>query len=69
MRLNLICLLLLGGAAALAQVTAITAGTLIDPETGTEKSKQIILVEDGKIKAIGPDVRVPSNATRVDLSR
>ena len=54
---------------AIAQVTAITAGTLIDPETGTEKSKQIILVEAGKIKLIGADVPVPSDAIRIDLSQ
>src|ERR1700733_3578618 len=54
---------------ALAQVMAIIAGTLIDPEAGTEVQRQTILIEDGKIKAVGPDLRVPEGATRIDLSR
>ena len=51
-----------------AQITAITAGTLIDPKSGTEKKDQTILVEAGKIKEIGPDLRIPPDATRIDLS-
>jgi imidazolonepropionase-like amidohydrolase len=50
------------------QVTAITAGTLINPETDTQENNQTILIEAGKIKAIGQDVEVPDNATRIDLS-
>jgi imidazolonepropionase-like amidohydrolase len=52
-----------------AQVVAITAGTLLDPETGTERTGQIILIEAGKIKAIGPEVQIPSDAARIDLSK
>jgi len=66
--LILFCLLLLGTFNAAAQVTAITAGTLIDPETGTEKTKQVILVEAGKIKAIGAGLQIPTDAVRIDLS-
>ena len=51
-----------------AQVTAIRVGTLINPETGTQQNNQTILIEAGKIKAIGQDVEVPSNATNIDLS-
>ena len=50
------------------QVTVITAGTLINPETGTQENNQTILIEAGKIKAIGQDLEVPGNATRIDLS-
>jgi imidazolonepropionase-like amidohydrolase len=63
---NLIAVLMASLAAA--QVTAITAGKLIDPETGTEKTNQIILIEAGKIKAIGSDVKIPADAKRIDLS-
>ena len=67
--LALACLLLCEIRPAAAQVTAITAGTLIDPETGTEKTRQIILIEAGKIKAIGSELPIPSDATRIDLSQ
>jgi len=51
-----------------AQVTAIKAGHLVDPETGTVTVNQIILVEGQTIKAIGPDVKIPDSATIIDLS-
>jgi imidazolonepropionase-like amidohydrolase len=66
--LILLCLSLLGTLNATAQVTAITAGTLIDPETGTEETKQVILVEAGKIKAMGAGLQIPTDAIRIDLS-
>jgi hypothetical protein len=63
------CLLLVAPRVAGAQSTAITAGTLIDPEAGTATANQIILIEAGRIKAIGSALPVPENATRIDLSR
>lgn len=51
-----------------AQTTAIRAGRLIDPSTGTVTERQTILVVDGLIKAIGSTVQVPPGATTVDLS-
>ncbi len=51
-----------------AQVTAIKAGKLLDPETGTITANQIILVEGQTIKAIGPNVTIPSGASIIDLS-
>jgi imidazolonepropionase-like amidohydrolase len=56
------------------QVTAIRAGFLVDPETGTMTENQIILVRhdatDGssEILAIGPDVMIPEDAEVIDLS-
>ena len=50
------------------QTTAIHAGRLIDPETGTEHRDQIILVEGGSILAVGPDVSIPDGAEEIDLS-
>ena len=67
--LTLVCLLLLSTSETAAQITAITAGTLIDPETGTEKTRQIILIEASKIKAIGPEIQIPKDAKRIDMSR
>ncbi len=61
--------LLLQCVQAKAQITAVTAGRLLDPESGTEKTGQIILIENGKIKAIGPALEIPAGAVRVDLSR
>jgi len=54
---------------ATAQVTAIRAGKLIDPDSGTVLTSQIILIRDGKIDAVGSNVTIPSNAKIVDLSR
>jgi imidazolonepropionase-like amidohydrolase len=51
------------------QVIALTAGTLIDPESGNEKTNQTILIEAGKIKEIGAGLRIPTDAIRIDLSR
>jgi len=51
-----------------AQVTAIRAGRLIDPEAGTASANQIILVERGRFTAIGPNVAIPPGAEVVDLS-
>jgi imidazolonepropionase-like amidohydrolase len=47
---------------------AIRAGGVVDPTAGTIAKNQVILVENGKIKEIGPSLRVPNGATTVDLS-
>lgn len=47
---------------------AIRAGGLVDPTTGSVTRNQIILIENGKIKEIGPKVSIPSGATTIDLS-
>lgn len=64
----ILALALLGTDAA-AQVTAIRAGKLVMPETGTTLVNQVILVEGARIKAVGADVKVPAGAAVVDLSR
>ena len=61
-------LLVLNSALIHAQVTAIKAGKLLDPETGTITANQIILIENQTIKAIGPDIKIPNGASIVDLS-
>jgi len=62
-------IMLASAAAAHAQVTAIRAGRLVDPETGQAAQNQIILVEKGRITAVGSDVRVPAGASVIDLTR
>ena len=61
-------LLLLTASTTTAQVTAIRAGRLVDPEAGTIAANQIILVEGGTFQAIGADVTIPSGAEVIDLS-
>ena len=51
------------------QVTAIRAGKLVVPETGTTLVNQVILIEGARIKAVGADVKIPAGATVIDLSR
>jgi imidazolonepropionase-like amidohydrolase len=70
-RLFLLALLVLAflGVDAVAQVTAIRAGKLVVPETGATLVNQVILVEGARIKAVGPDVKIPAGATVIDLSR
>jgi imidazolonepropionase-like amidohydrolase len=64
-----IALLFVSALPILGQVTAIRAGRIYDPETGEMKSSQVILVEKGKISAIGTNVAVPSGAEVIDLSK
>jgi imidazolonepropionase-like amidohydrolase len=54
---------------AAAQVTAIRAGKLIDPDSGTVLTAQTILIRDNKIEAVGNSVTIPSNAKIIDLSK
>jgi len=55
--------------AASTQVTAIRAGRLLDPEAGRILTNQIILVEGTRIRDVGPNVQIPTNAQVIDLSR
>ena len=49
-------------------VIAVKAGKLIDPKSGTVASGAVIVIENGKIKAVGPSVAVPAGAQVIDLS-
>jgi imidazolonepropionase-like amidohydrolase len=68
-------LLMMTGTPSMAQappsrpLIAIKAGRLLDPETGTAATGQVILVEGEKIKAIGPNLPIPAGATVIDLSK
>ena len=52
-----------------AQVIALNVGHLVDPEAGAVLDNQIILVENGRFTAIGPNVAIPPGAEVIDLSR
>jgi len=54
--------------ATYGQITAIKAGKVVDTESGTVLSNQIILVEKGRITSIGANVTIPANAAVIDLS-
>jgi imidazolonepropionase-like amidohydrolase len=51
-----------------AQVTAVHAGRLIDPDSGMVLIDQVVLIRDGKIQAVGSGLTPPPNATVIDLS-
>lgn len=54
--------------AGFAQVTAIKAGKLIDPDAGTVLTDQVILIRDNKIEAVGKALAIPAGANVIDLS-
>jgi imidazolonepropionase-like amidohydrolase len=68
MKILIWAVLLLLAAPLSAQVTAIRAGAVIDPAHGSSAKDQIILVENGKIKAIGAGIAIPGGAEIIDLS-
>jgi imidazolonepropionase-like amidohydrolase len=56
------------GAFAAGRLTAIKAGRVIDPSTGTALPAQNILIEGRLIKSMGPDVKIPKEAEVIDLT-
>ncbi len=48
-------------------VIAIRAGRLVDPDLGTAVPNQVILVQDGKISAVGGNVTIPAGAQVIEL--
>ncbi|HEX8472936.1 MAG TPA: amidohydrolase family protein [Pyrinomonadaceae bacterium] len=64
-----VVLLFLFAVSGRAEVTAIKAGKLVDPETGTTLVNQIILVDGNTIKAIGSNISLPPGTTVIDLSK
>jgi imidazolonepropionase-like amidohydrolase len=55
---------------ALAQLTVIRAGRLVDPDSGTVLTNQFIVVKDGKIQSVGlaPTILAGATVTDIDLS-
>jgi imidazolonepropionase-like amidohydrolase len=52
-----------------AQVTAIRAGKLVDPDSGAVLASQTIIIRGGKIEAVGSNVTIPADAKIIDLSK
>ncbi len=53
---------------AAAQVTAVKAGRLVDPDAGSVLSDQVILIRDHKIAEVGRGLAIPPGAKVIDLS-
>jgi len=51
-----------------AQVIAVKAGKLVDPEAATVLKDQLILIRDGKIAALGHNLAIPAGTQTIDLS-
>lgn len=62
-----LAVLTLGAAPLAGQVTAIKAARLIDPETATIATNQVILVENGRFTAVGANLPIPRGAQIIDL--
>jgi imidazolonepropionase-like amidohydrolase len=48
---------------------AIRAGRLLDVESGRMLTDQVIIVRDGRIQAVGPNLKAPDEAGLIDLSK
>src|SRR5580704_15997377 len=57
-------------ASAQGQVTAVRAGKMFDPKSGTNLTNQVVLISGDKITDVGPAdrVKVPAGAKVIDLS-
>jgi len=66
---TILLFLVLGTSHALGQVTAINAGRLVDTDTGTVVSDQVILIDGGKIQSVGKGLAIPPGADVIDLSQ
>ena len=53
---------------AAAQVTVVRAGRLIDPDSGSVLTNQVILIKDGKVQAVAKELAFPADAKVIDLS-
>src|SRR5688572_5004645 len=57
-----------GQAQAPAQIMAIRAGRLLDPDAGRILTNQVIVVEGTRIREVGANLAIPPNARVIDLS-
>lgn len=62
--------LALAGVASAAEIKAVRAGVLIDPVSGKALKDQVILIEEGRVAAVGPAAAIvpPPGAETLDLS-
>ena len=67
-RLVFASLVLLAALASEADVIAVWAGQLIDPESARVLTQQTIVIRDGIIESVGPGASVPPGARVIDLT-
>ncbi|MGO9830884.1 MAG: amidohydrolase family protein [Myxococcaceae bacterium] len=65
---GVVAIAVLLGLPAPAAPVVVRAGWLVDPSTGTASANQSLLVEGGRIQAVGPHLEVPAGAQVIDLS-
>src|SRR3982074_1301419 len=53
------------------QVTAVRAGKMFDPKSGTNLTNQVVLISGDRITDVGPadSVKIPAGARVIDLSQ
>jgi imidazolonepropionase-like amidohydrolase len=51
------------------QITAVRAGRLFDPRSGTLRADQIVVMRGDRIIEVGPNVAIPAGARVIDLRR
>lgn len=66
--LFVVCCSILAGSQAAAQVTAVRAGRVVDPDSGSVLQNQVILIDGGKIQAVGSNLPIPAGAKVIDLT-
>jgi imidazolonepropionase-like amidohydrolase len=49
------------------KIVVVRAAKLIDPKTGTTIANPIVVIEDDRIKAVGPNIAIPAGAQIIDL--
>ncbi|HYK48213.1 MAG TPA: amidohydrolase family protein, partial [Terriglobales bacterium] len=68
MRIRVCAVIFLCAISAGAQVSVIKAGRMIDPDTGTVLTDQVIIIRDNKFESVGKSLAVPPGAKVIDLS-
>jgi imidazolonepropionase-like amidohydrolase len=61
----------LGAQTGQTQITAIRAGRLFDPKSGTNLANQVVLISGDKVTDVGPaaSVKIPAGARVIDLTK
>ena len=59
---------MLSATLATAQITAIKAGHLVDPDSGSVLTDQVIIINNNKVQAVGKGLPIPAGAKLIDLS-
>jgi imidazolonepropionase-like amidohydrolase len=67
--LGIVLYVYFASAVAFAQITAIKAGRLIDPDRGVVLNDQLILIRGNKIEAVSKNAAIPGGAKIIDLSK